>query len=59
MSWDSGRRPELAGVKTPQFGVCQRILQTVKLNLHEWLMCDRGGATIAVASEIGKLLLRK
>jgi Ca2+-transporting ATPase len=42
-----------------QLGLLNRILQTVGLNFHEWLICILSALTIVVASEIRKLLLRR
>jgi P-type Ca2+ transporter type 2C len=36
-----------------------RILDTVELTGNQWLICIGAGLTIAVASEIRKLLLRR
>jgi len=36
-----------------------RVLDTVELTGNQWLICIGAGATVAVASEIRKLLLRR
>jgi Ca2+-transporting ATPase len=42
-----------------ELGIFQRILGTVSLTGREWIVCILGGATILVASEIRKLILRR
>ncbi|HYB29379.1 MAG TPA: cation-transporting P-type ATPase [Solirubrobacteraceae bacterium] len=42
-----------------QLGLLNKILKTVGLNLHEWLICIVAAATIIIASEIRKLILRR
>jgi Ca2+-transporting ATPase len=42
-----------------ELGIFQRILGTVSLTGREWIVCILGGATILVASEIQKLILRR
>jgi Ca2+-transporting ATPase len=42
-----------------ELGFLQRILHTVPLSGDQWLICIAGGLTIAVVSEIRKLLLRR
>jgi Ca2+-transporting ATPase len=42
-----------------QLGLLNKILHTVGLNLHEWLICIVAALTIVVASEIRKLILRR
>lgn len=39
--------------------ILQRVLDTVELTGNQWLICIAGGSTIAVASEIRKLILRR
>jgi Ca2+-transporting ATPase len=42
-----------------ELGIFQRILGTVSLTGRQWVVCILGGATILVASEIRKLILRR
>jgi Ca2+-transporting ATPase len=42
-----------------ELGIFQRILGTVSLTGREWIVCILGGATIIVASEIQKFILRR
>ncbi len=42
-----------------QLGLLNKIINTVGLNLHEWLICIIAAVTIVVASEVRKLVLRR
>jgi Ca2+-transporting ATPase len=42
-----------------QLGLLNRMLGTVGLDLHEWLICIVSALTVVVASEIRKLLIRR
>jgi Ca2+-transporting ATPase len=42
-----------------QLGLLNRLLDTVGLDLHEWLICIASAATIVVVSEIRKFMLRR
>jgi P-type Ca2+ transporter type 2C len=42
-----------------ELGIFQRILGTVSLTGRQWIVCILGGATILVASELRKLILRR
>jgi Ca2+-transporting ATPase len=42
-----------------QLGLLNRILDTVGLDLHEWLICIVSALTILVATEIRKLVIRR
>jgi P-type Ca2+ transporter type 2C len=42
-----------------QLGLFNRILHTVGLDLHEWLICIVSALTVIVATEIRKLILRR
>ena len=46
----------LAIVLGTQLGLLNRILDTVGLNLHEWLICIVAPLTIVIACEIRKLI---
>jgi Ca2+-transporting ATPase len=43
----------------PELGLFQRILHTVHLTFHQWLLCIVLGLVIVAVSEIRKLLLRR
>jgi Ca2+-transporting ATPase len=49
----------LAILLAPQLGVLNRILETVPLTLHEWLICIVSGLAIVPVTEIRKLILRR
>jgi Ca2+-transporting ATPase len=42
-----------------QLGLFNRLLDTVGLNVHQWLICILAPLTIVIASEIRKLLVRR
>jgi Ca2+-transporting ATPase len=42
-----------------QLGLLNRLLDTVGLDLHQWLICIAAAGTIVVVSEIRKLMLRR
>ncbi|MGO9976862.1 MAG: cation transporting ATPase C-terminal domain-containing protein [Solirubrobacteraceae bacterium] len=42
-----------------QLGLLNKIIDTVGLNLHEWLICIIAALTIVVASEARKLIIRR
>ena len=42
-----------------ELGFLQRILDTVELSGHQWLICIGAGLSVLVASEIRKFLLRR
>jgi P-type Ca2+ transporter type 2C len=49
----------LAILLAPQLDVLNRILETVPLTLHEWLICIVAGLAIVPVIEIRKLILRR
>jgi Ca2+-transporting ATPase len=42
-----------------QLGLFNRLLDTVGLNLHQWLICILAALTIVIASEVRKLIIRR
>jgi Ca2+-transporting ATPase len=42
-----------------ELGILQRILDSVPLTGEQWLVCILGSATVLVASELQKLVLRR
>jgi Ca2+-transporting ATPase len=42
-----------------EFGLFQKILHTVGLNLTQWLVCVVAAATVVVVSELRKVVLRR
>jgi hypothetical protein len=48
----------IAIVLAPQLDLLNRILETVPLTLHQWLICIVAGLAAVVASEIRKAILR-
>nr|BFE66697.1 cation-transporting P-type ATPase [Dactylosporangium thailandense] len=49
----------IAIVLATELGVLQRILHTVSLGLVQWLVCLAAGATVIVATELRKMVLRR
>ncbi len=49
----------IAIVLGTQLGLLNRILDTVGLDLHEWLICIVSALTILLATEIRKLVIRR
>jgi P-type Ca2+ transporter type 2C len=49
----------LAILLAPQLDVLNRILETVPLTLHEWLICLVAGLAVVPVMEIRKLILRR
>ncbi|MER7281006.1 HAD-IC family P-type ATPase [Dactylosporangium sp. NPDC000244] len=48
----------IAIVLATELGVLQHILHTVSLSLTQWLICLAAGATVIVATELRKIVLR-
>ena len=49
----------LAIILAPQLDLLNRILDTVPLTLHQWLICIVAAFAAVVASEIRKVVLRR
>ena len=49
----------IAIILAPQLDLLNRILETVPLTLHQWLICIVAALTAVVASEIRKAILRR
>ena len=49
----------LAILLAPQLGLLNRILNTVQLNLHQWLICIVAALAVVAVSEVRKAYLRR
>jgi Ca2+-transporting ATPase len=49
----------LAIILAPQLNLLNRILQTTRLTLHQWLICIVAALAVVVLTEIRKLVLRR